>query len=318
MSDRMKVFTPSKKKWFKGLRSRQEVNGEDEQEKRQSSIDRYKDMSRLIQERFGDIDISGVPRANSDIGYDDIVSCNPDEIGDRESGLQKCLSLQHIEIKTDSGMDIRNKDKPDLVNNISLSEREEVLSESEDTIFFPIRSSATQQSFMTHKLYSEFHVKTKQHSKSQSSIQHLFNLASPQKLQDGKNKSKDKKRSEIVLSFEDLQSLNREEDLAEGSSSQRNQLSILDDLPYSSVRDSIVFQESEPRTPVSESIYAEICAETPPTFATSVAPPRPEKRFTSIRINVPSNDAVSHNPAGSRCSAAVASPVEDNIYNTIK
>ncbi|XP_038109253.1 uncharacterized protein LOC6031333 [Culex quinquefasciatus] len=321
MSDRMKVFTPSKKKWFKGLRSSQEVDGEgDEQEKRQSSIDRYKDMSRLIQERFGDIDISGmsVPRANSDIGYDDIVSGNPEEIGDRESGLQKCLSLQHIEIKTDSGMDIRNKDKPDLVNNISLSEREEVLSESEDTIFFPIRSSAAQQSFMTQKLYSEFHVKTKQHSKSQSSIQHLLNLASPQKLQDGKNKSRDKKRSEIVLSFEDLQSLNREEDLAgEGSNPHRNRLSILDDLPYSSVRDSIIIQEAEPHPPPSESIYAEICAETPPTVA--APPPRPEKRFTSIRINVPSSDAaVSHNPAGSRCAAAVASPVEDNIYNTIK
>lgn len=246
---------------------------------------------------------------------------------------RKCLSLQHIEIKSGSSMDIKNKNRPDLVNNISLIERhhsDDMLSESEDTIFFPIRSNTNQQSFMTQKLYSEFHVKTKQHSKSQSSIQHLLNLASPQRSSDNKGKSRagDKKRSEIILSFEDLQSLNREEELGEGS--ERNQLSFLDDLPYSSVRDSIIIQESEPRTP-SESIYAEICSDSPagsPSAAPQKQPvfpsqpsARPEKRFTSIRINVPSSDTcqmVSHNPAGSRCASVVASPVEDNIYNTIK
>lgn len=337
MSEKMKVFTPNRKKWFKGLRSNgnngPEAEDDGDQDKEQASIDRYKDMSRLIQERFGDIDISGmsVPRANSDIGYDEPVSGNPGENGN-DSGLQKCLSLQHIEMKTTSNMDIRNKDKPDLVNNISLMERNhssEILSESEDTILFPIRNSSNQQSFMTQKLYSEFHVKTKQHSKSQSSIQHLLNLASPQRSTDAKSKSKlnDKKRSEIVLSFEDLQSLNRDEELVEGS--HRTQLNILDDLPYSSVRDSILVQESEHRTPTSEGIYAEICSDTPtpgttqkqPSFPLLQAPPRPEKRFTSIRINVPPGDTcqiVSHNPGGSRCSSVVASPVEDNIYNTIK
>nr|XP_019564995.2 uncharacterized protein LOC109433065 [Aedes albopictus]XP_029715435.1 uncharacterized protein LOC109433065 [Aedes albopictus] len=343
MSDKMKVFTPSKKKWFKGFRSHEGSGQEttiDEQDKKQASIDRYQDMSRLIQERFGEIDISGtiVSRANSDIGFDDGISGNPGETSGG-SGLQKCLSLQHIDLKGgSSSMDIRNKEKPDLVNHLNMLERnnsEEILSDSEDTIFFPIRSSAKQQSFMTEKLYSEFHVKTKQHSKSHSSIQHLLNLASPQRLSDSKNKSKanDKKRSEIILSFEDLQSLNREEEPAE--SSHRTQWSLLDDLPYSNVRDSIVMQEPERRTP-SESIYAEICAadspgaspsvspqKQPPVFpAAQHAPPRPEKRFTSIRINVPSSDSscqiVSHNPAGNRCASNVASPVEDNIYNTIK
>lgn len=338
ISDKMKVFTPSKKKWFKGFRSHEspsQENAVDEQEKKQASIDRYQDMSRLIQERFGDIDINGtntsISRANSDIGFDDMVSGIPGETSNG-NGLQKCLSLQHIELKGgSSSMDIRSTEKPDLVNHLNMIERnnsEEILSDSEDTIFFPIRSSAKQQSFMTEKLYSEFHVKTKQHSKSHSSIQHLLNLASPQRLNDSKNKSKanDKKRSEIILSFEDLQSLNREEDLAE--SSHRTQWSLLDDLPYSNVRDSIVLQEPERRTP-SESIYAEICADSP-GGSTSVspqkhpvfpAPPRPEKRFTSIRINVPSSDScqiVSHNPAGNRCASNVASPVEDNIYNTIK
>ncbi|XP_058819228.1 uncharacterized protein LOC131682066 [Topomyia yanbarensis] len=333
MSEKMKVFTPSKKRWFKGLRSsgNQEHDSgvEEESEKKMSSIDRYQDMSRLIQERFGEMDISGinVSKANSDIGYDDTVNGIPGDLV--AGGLQKCLSLQHIELKSGSNMDIRNKDKPDLVNNINLTEKDhsdEIMSESEDTLFFPIRSSAKQQSFMTQKLYSEFHVKTKQHSKSQSSLQHLLNLASPQRLSEAKCKLKanDKKRSEIVLSFEDLQSLTREEELAE--SSQRTQLSLLDDLPYSSVRDSIILQESEPRTP-SESIYAEICSDSPPGSTTQSQQNHPifsslsEKRFTSIRINVPSSDTcqlVSHNPAGSRCATVAAGPVEDNIYNTIK
>lgn len=336
MSDKMKVFAPSKKKWFKGLRSNGSVqeNAVDEQEKKQSSIDRYQDMSRLIQERFGELDIAGgtASKANSDIGYDDLISGNPGDTVN-ESGLQKCLSLQHIDLKAGSSMHARNKEVPDLVHNLNMIEKdssEKVHSDSEDTLFFPIRTSAQQQSFMTEKLYSEFHVKTKQHSKSQSSIQHLLNLASPQRMNDSKNKLKinDKKRSEIILSLEDLHSLNRQEELAE--SSRRTQWSILDDLPYSNVRDSIVLQEPETRTP-SEGIYAEICSDSPmaspeisplkqPVFPTP-APPRPEKRFTSIRINVPSSDAchmVSHNPAGSRCASGVASPVEDNIYNTIK
>ncbi|XP_053695075.1 uncharacterized protein LOC128742672 [Sabethes cyaneus] len=348
MSEKMKVFTPSKKRWFKGLRSsggqEQDEEQHDASDKNRSSIDRYQDMSRLIQERFGEMDISIVStnKANSDIGYDETVNDNPEEL-DTEGGLQKCLSLQHIELQSGSCMDVRNKTKPDLVNNINLIERkrsEEVMSESEDTLFFPIRTGTNQQSFMTQKLYSEFHVKTKQHSKSQSSIQHLLNLASPQRSQDSKNKTKlcEKKRSEIVLSFEDLQSLTRDEELATDGSL-RTQLNILDDLPYSSVRDSIVFQETEPRTP-SESIYAEICSDSPPgsanvnqpqkapVFQTTTATVqqsspavKPEKRFTSIRINVPSSDscqAVSLNPAGSRCASVVACPVEDNIYNTIK
>ncbi|XP_055600002.1 uncharacterized protein LOC129749140 [Uranotaenia lowii] len=356
VSDKMRVFTPNKKKWFKGLRSgdNKDHSTDSEDAEKAKSIDRYKDMSRLIQERFGEIDIEGLnsTRANSDIGYDDITSANT-VASEGESGLQKCVSLQHIEIQNRANMDIKNKDKPDLVNNIRLGDQgqsEEILSESEDTIFFPIRSSAHQQSFMTQKLYSEFHVKTKQHSKSQSSIQHLLNLANPQRLSEVKSKSKlDKKRSEIVLSFEDLQSLHRDEELEEGIN--RTQLNILDDLPYSSVRDSLIAQESEPRTP-SESIYAEICADSPstasprqqkepifppPVQTSTIAgttnhtgahqqspPPRPEKRFTTIRINVPSSDScsqqasVSHNPAGSRCATTVGSPVEDNIYNTIK
>ncbi|XP_055632648.1 uncharacterized protein LOC129773113 isoform X2 [Toxorhynchites rutilus septentrionalis] len=340
ISEKMKVFSPNKKRWFRGLRSTgsqgQDVGSEEDQEKKQTSIDRYKDMSRLIQTRFGELEIGekNGSRASSTIALDEIVSCNPGET-DHDNRLQKCLSLQHIEMKGECKMDISNRNKPDLVNNISLIDREpsdDMILESEDTLFFPIRSSAHQQSFMTQKLYSEFHVKTKQHSKSQSSIQHLLNLASPQRSNDSKQKSKanEKKRSEIILSFEDLQSLSRDEELADISI--RTQLSILDDLPYSSVRDSIVIQESEPRTP-SESIYAEICSESPartppvtpqkpPVFPVVFqSPPRPEKRFTSIRINVPSSDAcqlVSHNPAGSRCASVVASPVEDNIYNTIK
>lgn len=57
LSDKMKVFTPSKKKWFK--KYDKTVNSSFSQDPndqvKRMSIDRYCDMSKLLQERFGDI-----------------------------------------------------------------------------------------------------------------------------------------------------------------------------------------------------------------------------------------------------------------------
>ncbi|KFB46196.1 hypothetical protein ZHAS_00014199 [Anopheles sinensis] len=432
-NEKMKVFTPngagtgnaSKKastgRWFKGLGRGSGAGGsgaisaDDEWDKR-TSLDRYKDMSKLIQERFGTLGMLSSRASSSDVisggGYDDagntLVSHNPStgrgELEQHHGIREKCLSLQHIEQKSSAG----GKNKPDLVppHHVSGSlrgdddqEQEDQTTSSElgDTLFFPLRHSSNQQSFMTQKLYSEFHVKTKQYSKSSSSIQQLLHLASngPRPNPPKGNRSSTGMPSakgaraangEVILSFEDLRYMHgmmddTEEDEDRGRNVAREkrtkvvslqepvpfrtERNILDDLPYSSVRDSILLQDGpEPGGLPTEGIYAEICAADSPTALgpntttttttdnsrsssrTSPVPPpppnhhpvtivRPEKRFVSIRINVPPCDSaagsgsVSLNPAGggnpataststSRCSSAVSSPIEDNIYNTIK
>ncbi|XP_058061320.1 uncharacterized protein LOC131211744 [Anopheles bellator] len=472
-SEKMKVFTAkggagskakSSSRWFKGLGGGGKATSggsgghhhgrpisptttvDDEWDKR-TSLDRYKDMSKLIQERFGTLGLSGVTSqratSSSDIllgggggTEDELVSLNPapgcgsaEKIlssgyesdstscpGGGTVGMQKSRSLQHIGQRDGMASAGGGKNRPDLVTNISGSveggggddDDDDRLSELDgDTLFFPLRTAAHQQSFMTQKLYSEFHVKTKQYSKSSSSIQQLLHLASGSgalahgkagkqrgaPVASGKNRSTS---NEVILSFEDLRYMNREEEEpsagkrggwsseqeaaaahrrlksvslrvqqeAEDENRKRNSAQVLeDDLPYSSVRDSIVLHEPDVTTVPAESIYAEICndvpAPTPPpggstgrplvphhsvTINTGAASVRAiEKRFVSIRINVPPCDSlasgggpvVSLNPAGgggagrsggsstsnsssSRCSSAVSSPIEDNIYNTIK
>lgn len=57
LSEKMKVFQPSKKKWFKKVdKIKSSSNSLDTDERiKRMSIDRYCDMSKLLQERFGDI-----------------------------------------------------------------------------------------------------------------------------------------------------------------------------------------------------------------------------------------------------------------------
>uniref|UniRef100_A0A182W7N3 CABIT domain-containing protein n=1 Tax=Anopheles minimus TaxID=112268 RepID=A0A182W7N3_9DIPT len=391
----------SNRGWFRGFGSRssanESVSADDEWDKR-TSLDRYRDMSKLIQERFGTLGMLSLSSraASTDriSSFDDgtIVSHDPGSSVAGVGAREKCLSLQHIE----------QKSKPDLVPPPTVrtidddddNASELTASELGDTIFFPLRHSTNQQSFMTQKLYSEFHVKTKQYSKSSSSIQQLLHLAgnanrsSSNELAGGKKSalknrfrngsSNHDRGSEVVLSFEDLRYMNsvcdeadertvnepRSKDkrpktvsLREPSPAAATERTILDDLPYSSVRDSIVMQGGDTCSELdsisalpAESIYAEICTEQTGMASgdSSPTPPLPqkpkhqqEKRFVSIRINVPPCDSVaagsvSLNPAGantatcsssstasssntsSRCSSAVSSPIEDNIYNTIK
>ncbi|XP_035916171.1 uncharacterized protein LOC118513918 isoform X1 [Anopheles stephensi] len=395
----------STSKWFRGFGNRssanESVSADDEWDKR-TSLDRYRDMSKLIQERFGTLGMLSLSSraASTDriSAFDDgtIVSHDPASSVASVGAREKCLSLQHIEQKSKpdlvppghhgSGGDetIRNADDDDDDQASELT-----ASELGDTIFFPLRHSTNQQSFMTQKLYSEFHVKTKQYSKSSSSIQQLLHLAgnggggnrSSELPASKKSALKNRFRNsaaashdEVVLSFEDLRYMNRvcDDEVGEVKEEKRptktvslreplpsqpavSQRTILDDLPYSSVRDSIVLQtgdsdRDDASSVPAESIYAEICTEATavPAVSASVPAPaaKPEKRFVSIRINVPPCDSVAGagsvclNPAGtsttttnhtntsngsscnsntsSRCSSAVSSPIEDNIYNTIK
>uniref|UniRef100_A0A182Q5C5 Uncharacterized protein n=1 Tax=Anopheles farauti TaxID=69004 RepID=A0A182Q5C5_9DIPT len=413
-SEKMKVFaspngkgknastaaTPSGSRWFRGFggggrsSANESVSADDEWDKR-TSLDRYRDMSKLIQERFGTLGMLSLSSraASTDriSAFDDgtIVSHDPSTSMASVGAREKCLSLQHIEQKSkpdlvpaDKGRDGEDGDGDD---DDQCSER--TASELGDTIFFPLRHSTNQQSFMTQKLYSEFHVKTKQYSKSSSSIQQLLHLqpaggkksALKNRFRSGGGANNHDRTNEVVLSFEDLRYMNNacgDDDGVDddGEAVQMRpqakerrpakvvslreppptaERTILDDLPYSSVRDSIVLQpdsDADSSTVPAESIYAEICTDLPATSVPALPPKAakptivqpqqlPEKRFVSIRINVPPCDSVatgpvvSLNPAGasntvsggstssntsSRCSSAVSSPIEDNIYNTIK
>lgn len=243
-SDRMKVFQPtsSKKSWFKNLRSKNNSFTQlcDNMQTKCDSIDRYKDMSKLIQERFGNIEDDDVtrpnettpPRPSSQIGF---------KTGDASDTLRKSFSLQEL----------------DSQKNL----RPNILSSTQDASNSNPKHQkvVTAKPFFSDKLYSEFHVKTKQHSKSSSSLHQLLHLGKTPKTSETQTTKKDEERYPFEIKFEqktDFPSMfepyERQDDCS---------LTILDDLPYSSVRDSIIAQEEErsisPKAP-SENIYAEL------------------------------------------------------------
>uniref|UniRef100_U5ENU1 Putative myosin-g heavy chain n=1 Tax=Corethrella appendiculata TaxID=1370023 RepID=U5ENU1_9DIPT len=367
-SEKMKVFqtasTSNRTKWFKNLRSNSsdcdnrsnrnslEISGAvegiigggtagDKNKNKIASMERYKDMSKLIQERFGDIDLhvaelaastANANKANSDIGYEDRdTSIN--------ESIQKCFSLQNIE------MDVKNRHRPDLVNNIKFDahgddDRIDII--DSDDVFLPTSSAKNvsnkntkNQSFMTEKLYNEFHVKTKQYSKSSSSLHQLLHFAVPHKpsVYDMKKRPqhsaqfREKKKSEEVLSFEDLKNMHQDPDADDNEVQYRNglddsdlahdtsSLSILDDLPYSSVRDSIIVQEeTDIQRPPSESIYAEICSSSCEQPSTPVSPLAPE--FSNNRL-APSNiikSKVTEGDGGS-IKISISSDISTSISN---
>lgn len=295
-----------KKGWFKNLRNGSASNSNTNPSSSKTSsfmnlnsnsMDRYQDMSKLIQERFGTIEINEradattTMKSSSEISYD---------LNDRTNkAMQKCFSLQNIELN--NSMDI-GMQPPDLVVkhsqrdfNRNVTDDDKI--EKDETYVSHLHSSndsalnssdpsqPRQQSFITEKLFNEFYVKTKQYSKSSSSLHQLLHFSVPQKM----NIRETKKRLEKV---EDDYSRQEEEDAQSAlmhlqlppppsteppsENEAHNEINapgddisisiITDDLPYCSVRDSI-FQHhdtSAPRDTPTESIYAEICATTPP------------------------------------------------------
>lgn len=238
-SDRMKVFQPAKKSWFKNLRSKNNSFTQLDVQTKFDSIDRYKDMSKLIQERFGNVEDDVTrpnettpPRPSSEIGFKNGTS----------DTLQKSFSLQDLDSK-----------RPDILN-VSATQ------ESSSTGSMANNQNKTSKPFFSDKLYSEFHVKTKQHSKSSSSLHQLLHLGKTPK-QEATTARKDEERYPFEIKFERknvpimFEPYDQQDDCS---------LTILDDLPYSSVRDSIIMQEEEeregsvsPKAP-SENIYAEL------------------------------------------------------------
>lgn len=157
-------------------------------------------------------------------------------------------------------------------------------------------------------MYTEFHVKTKQHSKSSSSLHQLLHFAVPQKMNvnETKKQSTDAPTKSNRISFIEDNSY--------------------DDLPYSNVRDSLVL--SEPDEIVqhngnhhhhhhNENIYSEICADVSAaasTNGTGVVHSGRENG-SSIRISVSSGR---DRDAGSSSKMSGCSGVSrDNIYNTL-
>lgn len=299
-SEKMKIFQGGKKGWFKNLRTGSTSNGNTNpsSSKKSSfvnlnsnSMDRYQDMSKLIQERFGTIEISERPdqtttlKSSSEISYD---------LNDRTNkAMQKCFSLQNIELNNSMEISMR---PPDLVVQKRTAGRnatdddkieEDVTyvshqySSNDSALNSSEQSQPRQQSFITEKLFNEFYVKTKQYSKSSSSLHQLLHFSVPQKMNIRETKKRlqmveDERRQEeedaksALMHFQmppppsteppsDIE-LNNDHTTGDDFSI------ITDDLPYCSVRDSIFLPHSDsaPRVTPTESIYAEICATTPP------------------------------------------------------
>ncbi|XP_065358104.1 uncharacterized protein B4 [Calliphora vicina] len=320
ISEKMKVFQSTKKKWFKkqDKNSVKSLTSLDlDVQAKKMSMERYSDMSKLLQERFGDkthpqnelhsecaSELSG---GNSDIGCSDTETTTLATINEKFNKfsankimatepniLQKSMSLQDIDV---IGRRLR---KPDLLASHHTTD---TISEAGTDIEDMENREPLQTSFITEKLYNEFHVKTKQYSKSSSSLHQLLNFSLPQKMQIGENKrslaqlKNQSNHNNNNRSFDKRLEFNIGEPvtgrraagglslLGHHSQSQNTSLMspltpssfIEDDLPYSSVRDSLILSSDEGSPPdvptgnirqalhlldyTKENIYAEICHE---------------------------------------------------------
>uniref|UniRef100_A0A6B2ED67 CABIT domain-containing protein n=1 Tax=Phlebotomus kandelakii TaxID=1109342 RepID=A0A6B2ED67_9DIPT len=240
LSSKLKVFEPSKRKWFAERKSAKNKTSSFSSfdvslEGNRQSIDRYSDMNKMIQARFGsECDIASSQfgresRALSDIGYD--IRCSAPRI-------DKSMSLENMKFHSSATMlattvisptpDLVKVDKSNIIGSADRLSHQEVLP----------TPGKSQQSFISKKLYSEFHVKTKNHSKSSSNLNQLWHqLGLPQKS----SKHHKSKRSQEL---------------------RRSNLKLADE--YSSVQDSIVSLDDNASSiydskTCMENIYAEIC-----------------------------------------------------------
>lgn len=336
-SEKTKVFQPNKKGWFKNLRHGS--NGQSNTilscsktssfaNLNSNSMDRYQDMSKLIQERFGTIEINEradlepttTMKSSSEISYD---------LNDRTNkAMQKCFSLQNIELNNSMDISLQPPNlvvkhrKRDFLRNATdddkiekdVSYESHLHSSNDSALNSTDPNQPRQKSFITEKLFNEFYVKTKQYSKSSSNLHQLLHFSVPQKMNIRETKKclkmvDDDRHQEIE---DDAQCAIMHLQLPPPPSTDppsecdhMNEMAfgddvsiITDDLPYCSVRDSIFNHNNDsaaPRQTPTESIYAEICATTPPVPSdTSEVPCRMEKpirasinkqNVSSIRIS---------------------------------
>lgn len=328
-NEKMNVFQSTKKKWFRNTKAKDSSTaGRDvNQATKRMSLDRYQDMSKLLQERFGGnvaLDGDDEARASSEIGVD------PRRATIDSSELRhKSLSMQEFESHNAQSV------QPDLVNidfilhgrhsgidaTNQLTEMDECdEDEEENEIEKNVMSFVNQKSFITEKLCSEFHVKTKNHSKSSSNLQQLLHFSVPQKM----NVSETRKPN--AIDADPMEQPIKTADFSMLGSS----TSFDDDLPYSSVRDSLVFQPTATTSDENdvppdtcnanascvENIYAEICAESLSNdHQRSINGGR-----DTIRISISSstNSFDTAPPSTLRQISTDSSSNSDNIYNTLK
>lgn len=327
-NEKMNVFQSTKKKWFRNTKANAKDNvatGRDvDQATKRMSLDRYQDMSKLLQERFGGnvaLDGDDEARASSEIGVD------PRRATIDSADLRhKSLSMQEFDLHSARSV------RPDLVNidfilhaqhagdaTNQLTEMDECEDEEENEIEKNVMSFVNQKSFITEKLCSEFHVKTKNQSKSSSNLQQLLHFSVPQKM----NVSETRKPNDI-----DADPMEHPIKTIDYSMLGSSSTSFDDDLPYSSVRDSLVFQPTagtshehdnipdanNVNASCSENIYAEICTENQ-VIGTSINGGRDTIRI-SIGSSTNSFDAAPSSTL--RQISTDSSTNSDNIYNTLK
>lgn len=318
-NSKMKVFQSTKKKWFRNSKSsdKNESFGSvdmDIQSKRMS-LDRYQDMSKLLIERFGGnagLDAKDA-RPNSEIGVDNCRETDTSEL------RQRSMSLQDMDTRSERS---EFSNRPDLVNIEFESgsaaaaaaydqHRQPGTSadandnDQEAAVLVNHLSNHQQQSFISPKMYTEFHVKTKQHSKSSSSLHQLLHFAVPQKM----NVNETKKSSSTAH-----------------AAAKSNRISFIednsyDDLPYSNVRDSLVMPDPDDIVPHNgnnshnENIYTEICSDYLLGNGAGAGSVESGGNGSSIRISVSSGR--DRDTGSSSKMSGCSGMSRDNIYNTL-
>lgn len=263
------------------------------------SIDRYKDMSKLIEEKFGKKNYNPVKKSASFMFSTKRIDLeetptetkgNPSLLKCQSLDTQLCISseeekkIRHSHIRKKRGSDASEslshefrmcileqdnsitktnmlksqghslKDLRSLnmvITNIDLDEikpAESVSSKPDLIPSLPSNSSdqKNENSFITKRLCSEFHVKTKIQKKSTSKSKLLASSDNLESKQIKKSNSNDHLHVVQVHSND----MNVEK-------VQKRALPVIDDLPYSQVVDEVT--QNTVRTSESENIYAEIC-----------------------------------------------------------
>lgn len=360
-ADKMKVFQPTKKKqWFRSKSaakvSQQLGDVELDAQAKRMSIDRYQDMSKLLHERFGSHDApdmgigakpsTGTARPSSEIGVN-LASSEMNAI-DMADLRQKSMSLQDMDTRSSAASSVVPNSRPDLVPVDLEAEGSDLTVERTDNDSTceerSLISFSNQQSFISEKLFNQFHVKTKQHSKSSSHLHSLLHFTVPQKMNISETSPRKstaeqdaphRDRAIVLPPFE------------------YSQMSIEDEMPYSNVRDTLIdaANNAAAQQPVRlsasrsidflqpENIYSEICAEAVQPIRHEIVSAIRESSDrnaisssivnggagSTIRISVAANTApqsletvfITPRPSTSAVRRH-DSFVMDNIYNTLK
>lgn len=332
-NDKMKVFQTTKKKWFRNVKTSAPKETSATTQSKRMSLDRYQEMSKLLQERFGGVvgassnqnaieeNNKCEMRANSEIGVN--VDQRRATIDSSEL-RQKSYSMQDFDSHSEYSI------KPDLVNVDFVAHGRSVDDDSvpingdgndsldEDAEVFEMNN---QKSFITEKLCNEFHVKTKCQNKTMSnSLQQLLHFSVPQKMNvnDARKTDTDEVKPNPMPMTDYSLMVNASFD---------------DDLPYSNVRDSLVLQTSNSDTNEAassdgmsisntENIYAEICAD----YSLSNVLNGNQSKYNNnnrnddtIRISIgSSSNSFEAGPSSMRHSSTDSSSLSDNVYNTLK